>query len=65
MSIANADPLLSRRQAADYINVKYGTLGVWASTKRYRLPFIRVGRDAKYRKSALDNFLAEREISFE
>lgn len=65
MNTLNTDPLLTRRQAAAYMNISYGTLGVWASTRRYKLPFILVGRDARYRKSVLDNFLAEREISFE
>lgn len=46
--------------AARYIGVKPGTLQVWRSTKRYDLPYIKVGRLVRYRQSALDAFLTSR-----
>lgn len=55
-----ADPLLDRPQAAEYLGVTPGTLEVWASTGRYSLPFVKVGRSVKYRKSDLDAWLAKR-----
>jgi len=36
--------LLNRNDAADYISVKPQTLSVWATTGRYSLPFVKVGR---------------------
>lgn len=54
--------LLSTHQASIYIGVSLGTLEVWRCTKRYQIPFIKVGRLVKYRKSALDDFLAQRTV---
>lgn len=48
--------------AAVYLGVKESTLAVWRCTKRYPLPFIKVGRLVQYRKSALDAFLVSRTI---
>lgn len=54
--------LLSTQQASIYIGVSPGTLEVWRCTKRYQIPFIKVGRLVRYRKSALDSFLERRTI---
>ena len=51
------DPLLSRTEAAQLLGVKVGTLEVWASTRRYELPFVKVGRLVKYRLSDLQAFV--------
>lgn len=48
---------LNRQQAAEYLGVTEGTLAVWASTGRYQLPFIKVGRKVFYRQSDLDVFI--------
>lgn len=58
-----ASPLLTRKQAAEYIGVEPSTLDVWASTKRYSLKFIKVGRLAKYRITDLDEFLSRRTVN--
>ncbi len=55
--------LLSRKEAAHYLNVTEGTLAVWLCTKRYNLPVVKIGRLAKYRKSDLDNFITSRIIN--
>jgi excisionase family DNA binding protein len=56
------DELFSNDDAADYIGVAHRTLEVWRCTKRYQIPFIKVGRLVKYRKSALDAFLEARTV---
>lgn len=56
-------PLLCREQAAEYLGVKPRTLDVWASTHRYNLTFIKVGRLAKYRIEDLDAFLDRRTVN--
>jgi len=53
-------PLLTRRQAAEYLGVSPQTLAVWACTGRYNLPLVRVGRLAKYRRCDLDSWIARR-----
>lgn len=58
-----ADPLLSEQQAAQQLGVKPATLQIWRSTKRYALAYIKVGRLVRYRQSALQAFLASREVA--
>lgn len=53
-------PLLNRTEAAQYLGVKPQTLAVWATTKRYDLPYVKVGRLVKYRQDALDEFIQDR-----
>lgn len=55
-----AEDLRTRVQAAEYLGVATQTLAVWASTGRYDLPFIKVGRLAKYRQADLDAWLESR-----
>ncbi|QSA98816.1 helix-turn-helix domain-containing protein [Methylococcus sp. EFPC2] len=53
--------LLTPQQAGEYLGgIAVDTLAVWRSTKRYPLPFIKVGRMVRYRKSDLEAFLAAR-----
>ncbi len=56
----STDPLLTPKETAGYIGVTEKTLAVWRCTRRYAIPFIKVGRLVKYRKSALDTFLDSR-----
>jgi len=60
-----ATQLRSRREAADYLNVSPQTLAVWACTKRYDLPMIKIGRHVKYRQSDLDAFIERNTIGGE
>ena len=54
------EPLMTREEAAAYLQVAPGTLAVWACTKRYNLPLFKVGRrTVRYRRSDLDRFLEE------
>lgn len=57
--------LLTRKQAADYLGVQEGTLAVWACTKRYHLPVVKVGRLVKYRLTDLEAFIDRRTINTE
>lgn len=57
------DPLLSEQQAAEVLGVKPATLQAWRSTKRYALAYVKVGRLVRYRQSALQAFLASREVA--
>lgn len=57
--------LLDNDPAANYIGIKGGTLEVWRSTKRHQIPYIKVGRLVKYRKSDLDAWLTSRTVDAE
>jgi hypothetical protein len=56
-------PLIDTKQAADFLQVSAGTLDVWRSTRRYRLPFVKVGRNVRYRISDLETFRDERTMN--
>lgn len=49
--------LRSRKEAAQFLGVEPNTLAVWACSNRYSLPYVRVGRLAKYRQADLDAFV--------
>ncbi|GEM78501.1 helix-turn-helix domain-containing protein [Vibrio breoganii] len=51
---------MNRKAAAEYLGVTEGTLAVWASTGRYQLPFIKVGRKVFYTLKDLDAFIEGR-----
>lgn len=53
---------MSPSAAAAYLGIKVTTLAMWRSTKRYPLPYIKVGRLVQYRKTHLDAFLANRTV---
>jgi excisionase family DNA binding protein len=55
--------LLSRTEAANFLGISKATLEVWASTKRYNLPLVKVGRLAKYRLSDLEAFINKRTLN--
>ena len=55
-------PLLTRREAAKYLGVQPQTLAVWACTKRYKIPYIRVGNSVRYRLVDLNAWLKERTV---
>ncbi len=58
-----SNPLLTREEAAEYLNVRPQTLALWATTGRYDLPMVRVGRRVRYRLSDLDRWIAKRTVS--
>ena len=59
-TVKNTDELLTRRQAARYLQIEPQTLAVWATAGRYGLPMIKVGRAVRYRRADLDAWLASR-----
>lgn len=55
-----ADQLLDEQAAATYLDLKPGTLSVWRSTGRYAIPFVKIGRNVRYRRADLDAWLEQR-----
>jgi hypothetical protein len=58
--MGNQIELLTEVEAALEIDVTPGTLSVWRSTGRYGIPFIKIGRKVRYRKSDLLAWLESR-----
>lgn len=61
MSIAETDQLFTRREAAKYLGLRPQTLAKWAMDGS-NVPFIRVGRSVRYRRSDLEEFLRRRTV---
>ncbi|NDA89544.1 MAG: DNA-binding protein [Alphaproteobacteria bacterium] len=57
--------LLDRQKAAEFLGVTPSTLAHWASTQRYDLKYVKVGRLVKYRLNDLEIFLSKREVNYE
>ena len=58
--IPSLQDLLDEVQAAVTLDVTPGTLAVWRSTGRYKLPFIKVGSKVRYRRADLEAWLEAR-----
>ena len=54
--------LLTPEEAAKYLGVLPLTLATWRSKKTHNLPYIKIGRLVKYKKSDLDNWINQRTI---
>lgn len=57
------DRLLTRAEAAAYLNVQPQTLATWHCTGRYGIPVVKVGERCHYRKSDLDVWLLSRTVT--
>jgi predicted DNA-binding transcriptional regulator AlpA len=57
------DELLDEKETAAILGTTAGTLQVWRSTKRYPLPYVKVGRSVRYKRSAIADFITSRTIA--
>ncbi len=55
--------LLTPIQVADILGVSVETLNVWRATKRYKLPYTKIGHLVRYRSADIQTFINERTIS--
>lgn len=58
--VTASSALLDEKAAAEFLTVSPGTLSVWRCTGRYGVPFIKVGRRVKYRRTDLIAWLESR-----
>lgn len=54
------DEPLTVAQVASELGISEHTLAIWRCSRRYPLPFIKVGSLVRYRRSDLRDFLASR-----
>jgi excisionase family DNA binding protein len=50
------NPLMSERQAAQFLGVSPTTLQAWRTTGRVRLAYVKLGRSVRYRLADLEDF---------
>ncbi|MEM5461404.1 helix-turn-helix domain-containing protein [Paraburkholderia phytofirmans] len=55
--------LLTTQEAAQYLGATAKTLEVWRSTRRYAIPYIKIGAKVRYRKADLDAWIASRVVA--
>jgi predicted site-specific integrase-resolvase len=51
--------LLTPQETAERLLVSPATLAIWRCTKRYPLPWVKVGRAVRYRESDVRKFIEE------
>jgi hypothetical protein len=56
--------LVSEREAAEILGLKnHSTLSVWRCTRRYALPYTKIGRAVRYRVADLEAFISSRTVA--
>ena len=58
----DATALVSPADAAATLGVTAATLAIWRCTRRYPLPYVKVGRSVKYRAADLEEFIRSRTV---
>ena len=56
---------LTPQQVADILGVSKDTLTVWRCTKRYKIPYIKIGSKVVYRAKDIEAFIESRTFSKE
>lgn len=56
------EPLLTRQQAAAYLNIRLRMLDVMTRPAGTDIPFVKIGGLKRFRKVSLDQWLAEHEV---
>jgi excisionase family DNA binding protein len=54
--------LLTSEEAAEVLGVTAGTLACWRCLRRYRLPFVKIGRNVRYHESDLLAWIESRKV---
>jgi excisionase family DNA binding protein len=52
--------LIDSQETAEILGISKSALEVWRTTGRYKLPFIKVGRNVRYRRSDVLDWLETR-----
>mgnify|MGYP000589493510 CR=1 FL=1 len=53
-------PLMTPEEVATYLGLEVETLNVWRCTKRYNLPYSKIGRLVRYRAEDVEAFVTSR-----
>lgn len=55
------DKLLNEKESAEFLGLEnHQTLAVWRCNKRYQIPYIKIGRNVRYRLSDLQRWVDSR-----
>ncbi len=53
---------LTNKETAEFLGVTEGTLAVWRTTRRYAIPYVKVGSLIRYKKADLEQWLEQRTV---
>lgn len=63
MQITSVKPrLLTTNEAAAFLHVSPGTLTVWRCVARYRLPYLKIGKNVRYSEQDLLDWMESRKV---
>jgi len=51
--------LLTPEETANYLGVKVQTLAAWRTSKKYNLPYVKIGKIIRYQQYLVNKWLAE------
>ncbi|NLZ17218.1 MAG: helix-turn-helix domain-containing protein [Desulfobulbaceae bacterium] len=54
--------LISPKEAAEYLCTTVASLATWRCTRRHALPYVKLGRAVRYRRSDLEKFITDRVV---
>jgi len=57
VEVSPVPEMMTSEQAAEYLGLKAQTLALWRCTRRHAVPFVKVGRKVRYRRTDLEKFL--------
>lgn len=63
MSTILSSNLVDTQTTSEILGVKPETLVVWRCTKRYDLPYVKIGRKVFYRESDIKKFIESRLVN--
>jgi predicted DNA-binding transcriptional regulator AlpA len=55
--------LLSAEETAEFLGTATGTLAAWRCTKKYDLPYVKIGALVRYRMADLTAFVSRRTVN--
>jgi hypothetical protein len=55
---------LTTAETANILGIVPGTLSIWRCTKRYNLPYVKVGARVYYKGSDVKKFIADRTVDY-
>lgn len=55
--------LMTQAELAQYLNTTVAVLNTWRSIGRLKIPYIKYGRNLRYRKSDIDKWLESQTVN--
>lgn len=55
--------LLNSDEAAKLLAIGPNTLAIWRCRKNYNLPYVKIGRNVRYRLGDIEAFITERTVA--